>query len=189
MLTAILPTDLAARMKAGSIVLVDVREADERARGQIAGSMSLPLSQIDRAGLALNPDRAVVFHCRSGMRTGQNCSKLASLVAGEGFVLAGGLDGWKAAGLPVIEDPKAPLELMRQVQIVIGSVILAAMALAALVSPAFLILPALMGGGLLVAGLTGWCGLARLLALAPWNRIRSGHAVLTPAENTAVNGA
>jgi hypothetical protein len=26
------------------------------------------------------------------------------------------------------------------------------------------------GGVLFQAGLTGWCGLARLLALAPWNR-------------------
>jgi hypothetical protein len=40
-----------------------------------------------------------------------------------------------------------------------------------LVHPAFFGLAAFVGAGLAFAGLTGFCGMARLLALAPWNRV------------------
>jgi hypothetical protein len=38
------------------------------------------------------------------------------------------------------------------------------------VDPAWFGLAAFVGAGLLVAGITGWCGMARLLAVMPWNR-------------------
>jgi hypothetical protein len=34
----------------------------------------------------------------------------------------------------------------------------------------FYVLPALIGAGLVFAGVTGWCGMAKFLALLPWNR-------------------
>jgi hypothetical protein len=70
----------------------------------------------------------------------------------------------------VTRDPRAPLELQRQVQIAVGTMILAGFALAWLVSPWFLALPLFAGAGLVFAGLTGFCGMARLLAAMPWNR-------------------
>jgi rhodanese-related sulfurtransferase len=170
MLTPISPTDLAARLTAGTMTLVDVREPDERAREHIAGSMSMPLSDLDRTGLNLQPGTPVAFHCRSGMRTNQNCDHLAAHVTGDAYVLAGGLDGWKQSGLGVETNAKAPLELQRQVQLTIGLMILTGMALGLLVHPGFLIIPAFMGAGLTFAGASGWCGLALLLAQAPWNR-------------------
>jgi len=85
-------------------------------------------------------------------------------------MLAGGVDGWAAAGLPLVENRKAPLELMRQVQIVAGSLVLAGVILGFLVHPGFFGLSAFVGAGLTFAGATGFCGMARLLALAPWNR-------------------
>jgi hypothetical protein len=42
--------------------------------------------------------------------------------------------------------------------------------LGALVAPGFYALSAFVGAGLLVAGVTGFCGMARVLALMPWNR-------------------
>ena len=38
------------------------------------------------------------------------------------------------------------------------------------ISPAFFGLSAFVGAGLMLAGVTGFCGMARVLALAPWNR-------------------
>jgi hypothetical protein len=61
---------------------------------------------------------------------------------------------------------------MRQVQIAAGSLVLLGLALAAFVSPAWAALSAFIGAGLLFAGISGWCGMARLLALMPWNRPR-----------------
>jgi hypothetical protein len=36
--------------------------------------------------------------------------------------------------------------------------------------PGFFAIPAVVGAGLSFAGITGFCGMARLLAHAPWNR-------------------
>ncbi len=67
--------------------------------------------------------------------------------------------------------PGAPrLPVMRQVQIAAGSLVVLGVALGVLASPWFLILPAFVGCGLVFAGATGWCGMARLLGAMPWNR-------------------
>ena len=67
-------------------------------------------------------------------------------------------------------NPRAPLDLMRQVQIAAGSLALAGAVLAATVSPWFILLSGFVGAGLVFAGLTGFCGMARLLKRMPWNR-------------------
>jgi rhodanese-related sulfurtransferase len=169
-LTPIDPKTLRDRLKAGDITLIDIREPDEFAREHIAAAQSVPLSTMEKGRFAVTPQAAVVFHCKSGMRTNSNCARLAAHVDGEAFMLEGGLDAWKQAGLPIATDAKAPLELNRQVQIVIGTLMLTGVALTLLVEPAFIALPAFLGAGLLFAGVSGWCGMAHLIALAPWNR-------------------
>jgi rhodanese-related sulfurtransferase len=104
------------------------------------------------------------------MRTGANAARLAAPVAGDAFVLAGGVDAWAAAGLTVAEDRRAPLEMVRQVQIAAGTLVLAGVLLGWLVAPGFFALAGLVGAGLVFAGISGFCGMARLLARLPWNR-------------------
>lgn len=164
------PADVATRLKSGTALLIDIREADEFARRHIAGALSRPLSGFEAAHLRITPDRDVIFACRTGNRTSANCAKLQSSVGGDAYVLDGGVDGWAAAGLPVVEDPKAPLELMRQVQIAAGLLVLTGVALGFTFSPVFFGLAAFVGAGLTFAGATGWCGMAKLLAAMPWNR-------------------
>jgi len=118
----------------------------------------------------------VIYTCRTGNRTGVNCVKLAARVPGQAFVLDGGLDAWKAQGLPIKADTSKPIELMRQVQMTAGGLILIGAALGLLVHPAFWGLAAFVGAGLFLAGATGFCGMARLLAWAPWNRAGQGAA-------------
>jgi rhodanese-related sulfurtransferase len=84
--------------------------------------------------------------------------------------LTGGIDGWAAAGLPVEVDRGKPIEIMRQVQIAAGVLVLTGVILGLLVAPGFFGLSAFVGAGLTFAGLTGWCGMAKLLAVMPWNR-------------------
>ncbi|MCX7586298.1 rhodanese-like domain-containing protein [Phenylobacterium sp. 58.2.17] len=165
-LTPLTPNDVAARLSDGGAVLIDIREPDEFARAHVKGALSRPLS----APGALPTGRDVIFTCRSGMRTDANGERLAARVAGEAFVLQGGLDGWIRAGLPVVQDRKAPLEMMRQVQIGAGLLVLLGVLLGLLVHPGFLGVAAFVGAGLATAGFTGFCGMARLLAFAPWNR-------------------
>jgi rhodanese-related sulfurtransferase len=117
-----------------------------------------------------------VFHCNSGNRTSQAAERLLSAGFRKSYHLEGGLQAWKRAGLPVITDRKAPLPIMRQVQIVAGSLVLLGIVLAALVSPWFMALSAFVGAGLMVAGITGVCGMANLLLYMPWNRSRGAAA-------------
>jgi rhodanese-related sulfurtransferase len=164
------PGRTADLLRQGRAVLVDVREADEFARRHVKGAVSRPLSAFEQAHLKLGAGADVVFACRSGMRTAANCDRLAAVVEGDAFILEGGLDAWTAAGLPVEEDRKAPLEMIRQVQIGAGTLVLAGVGLGLAVSPGFFALAAFVGAGLTLAGATGYCGMTRVLALAPWNR-------------------
>jgi len=166
------PTEVADLIRHGRAVVVDIREPDEFARRRIRGARSAPLSSFDPSGVKADDDLKVVFACRSGMRTAGACERLSHAVDGEVYILDGGLDAWAAAGLPVEEDRKAPLEMMRQVQIAAGLLVLAGVGLGLAVAPGFFALAAFVGAGLTFAGVTGFCGMARLLAKAPWNRLR-----------------
>jgi rhodanese-related sulfurtransferase len=161
----------ARRLLDQGAILVDIREADEHARERVGGARHLPLSRLDAADLALHAGKPVIFHCRSGARTQGNAARLAHKAGGcEAFVIAGGLDAWKQAGLPVVTDRRQPIELQRQVQIGAGSLALIGTLLGLSVSSWFFAVPAVVGAGLTVAGVTGFCGLAQVLMRAPWNR-------------------
>jgi rhodanese-related sulfurtransferase len=90
-------------------------------------------------------------------------------------LVEGGLDAWKRAGLPVAEDRRQPIELMRQVQIAAGSMVVLGVVLGLLVAPGFYLLSGFVGAGLVFAGVTGTCGLASVLRLMPWNREAYGN--------------
>lgn len=169
-LISLSPAEVASRLERGDAVLIDIREADEFARRHVAGAMSRPLSSFEPVHLRITPGREAIFTCRTGNRTSMNCERLQASVGGDAYVLEGGVDGWAAAGLPIVEDRKAPLELMRQVQIAAGLLVLLGIGLGFLLAPAFFGLSAFVGAGLVFAGATGWCGMARLLAVMPWNR-------------------
>jgi hypothetical protein len=86
------------------------------------------------------------------------------------LLVEGGLPALRAAGMPVAEDKRAPMPIMRQVQITAGSLVLLGAVLGALVDPRFYALSAFVGAGLVFAGIMGLCPMANFLALMPWNR-------------------
>ena len=165
------PAEVETRLRQGHALLIDIREADEFARRHIEGAVSQPLSGFGPAALPELAGADVIFTCRTGMRTGTNAARLAAPVAGRAYVLNGGVDAWGAAGLPLVTNAKAPLEMMRQVQIAAGVLVLAGVLLGWLVAPGFFALAAFVGAGLTFAGISGFCGMARLLAVMPWNRV------------------
>jgi rhodanese-related sulfurtransferase len=161
----------AAELVRGGAVLVDIREADEHARERIPGARHHALSRIDKDTPVRDGDDVVIFHCRSGARTRGNAARLAAAASTcESYMLDGGLEAWKKAGLPVALDRSQPIDIVRQVQIGAGSLVLLGVILGTLVAPGFYAISAFVGAGLLVAGTTGFCGMARLLAAMPWNR-------------------
>lgn len=108
------------------------------------------------------------------MRTAAHAATLAAAGAGDCYILAGGIDGWKKAGLPTELDRKVPIDLMRQVQIVAGLLVLIGVLGGLLVHPGLFGLAGFVGAGLAFAGISGFCGMARRLALMPWNRRLAG---------------
>ena len=138
-------------------ILVDIRESDEHVREKIAGAHRLPLSKLDESDLARHEGNAVIFHCKSGARTVSNASLLAEKAGGacEAYIIEGGLDAWKKAGLPVVADRRHSIELQRQVQIGAGSLAFFGTMLGLLASSWFFAVPAFVGAGLMVAGAAG----------------------------------
>lgn len=168
-ITTITPIHASTLLGQGAL-LIDIRAADEFARERIAQAKNIPLDTLSRDTVNAGGDCVVIFHCRSGMRTQANADRLANAVAGDALVLEGGIDGWKNAQLPVVKDASQPLELQRQVQIGAGSLALAGFVMGMTVSPYFHALSGFVGAGLLMAGITGFCGLARVLMQMPWNK-------------------
>lgn len=156
----------------GEAVLVDVREPGEHAAERIAGSRLVPLSELDPRDVPQPEGRKLVLYCRSGNRSSQAGRRLLAAGFTEVHQLRGGLLAWREAGCALEADSarrRLP-DLMRQVQMTAGSLVLLGTVLGAAVSPWFLLLSGFVGGGLLFAGATGTCGMALLLARMPWNR-------------------
>lgn len=163
--------EAAGLITSGEAVLVDIREADERARSHVPGSFHAPVSRLGGAALGIAPGSTVIFHCQSGSRTAQNAGALAAAVPGCRVLLVeGGIGALASVGVKLVEDKRAPLPIMRQVQITAGSLVLLGAVLGALVDPRFHALSAFVGAGLVFAGMMGLCPMANLLALMPWNR-------------------
>jgi len=168
-LKSIPPARAAALVRDGAR-LIDIRESDEHARERIPGALHMPLTRLNGAALPHDNGGIAIFHCRSGARTLANAERLAIVAPGEAYFVEGGLQSWKAAGLPVLNDRRQPIEIMRQVQIATGLMVVSGVLLGAGLAPAFYGLAAFVGAGLVFAGATGTCGMAKLLAWMPWNR-------------------
>lgn len=129
--------------------LIDVRDADEYLREHIPHAQLAPLSRLEQGDLPANlRAEQIIFHCQSGKRTSSNAAKLQAIAApAQVSLLEGGIDGWKAAGLPVTEDKSQPLPLMRQVQIAAGGLALLGLLWAIRSTAAFSSLAVLSGPG------------------------------------------
>ena len=96
----ITPERAAELVKQGA-VLIDVREAHEHAKENIPGARHHALSQIDAGHPMRAGDTVLIYHCKSGGRTNMNAARLAAASgACEVYLLGGGIEAWRRAGLP-----------------------------------------------------------------------------------------
>jgi rhodanese-related sulfurtransferase len=98
------PEQLAARLAAGDIRLIDVRTDAEVSEGVIPGAEHIPLDRFDPAQLGPSDGRTVVLYCRSGRRSAVAGAKLAAVTGAPVEHLAGGILAWEDAGQP-LEKP------------------------------------------------------------------------------------
>src|SRR3546814_7288762 len=73
-MTSVTPAE-AQRLILDGAKLIDIRDPDEHAREHIPGADNVPLAEIDRLRAG---DCPVVFHCRSGARTGAHVARLSA---------------------------------------------------------------------------------------------------------------
>ncbi len=101
MLTPISPIEARSMLQSGAL-MCDVREPAEFASGHVEGARNLPLSRLN--GEAPDAERPLIFCCLSGARTAMNAARLAQTAGRPAYVLRGGMQAWKGAGLPVTRD-------------------------------------------------------------------------------------
>jgi rhodanese-related sulfurtransferase len=152
--------------------LLDVRTPAEYESVHIGGSYNVPLDTLGEhaAEIREDVDAPVVLVCQSGSRSRQAEEALKRVGMPQVHVLDGGLNGWVAAGKPVRRG-RERLSLERQVRIAAGALATAGGLLAVKAHPRFGLLLAFVGSGLVFAGVTDTCGMARLLAKLPYNRV------------------
>ncbi|HUO64392.1 MAG TPA: rhodanese-like domain-containing protein [Terriglobales bacterium] len=165
----IAPRDLQALREQGATpFLLDVRSPIEFEGERIEEARLLPLGELDTRLDEIPEHGETVVVCRTGVRATIAAETLAR-AGRRARVLEGGMNAWRRAGLPLREGRKR-LAIDRQVQLIVGLMVLTSATLGALVNPWFLAIAAFFGAGLTFAGATGTCALALILMKMPWNR-------------------
>lgn len=110
------PDQVQAELERGDALLVDVRDAPERAAaGTIAGALHASRGMLEfHADPAspyhkpeFDPGRRIILHCASGGRSALAACALRELGYGNVAHLDGGFKAWQAAGKPVQAAPSA----------------------------------------------------------------------------------
>ena len=175
--TSITSSELNCLLQDGcAAALLDVRTPGEFATGHVPGAKLVPLDDLNPAEFLRQNrvnDRPIYVLCQSGGRARKAIEKFRCAGFDRCVLVEGGTLAWIAAGLPVERSANRGLPLLRQVQIMVGVITAIGATLAMTVNPQFVIIPLFMGCGLIFAGVTGFCGLALLLAKLPWNRTQS----------------
>jgi rhodanese-related sulfurtransferase len=84
-------------------LVIDLRSAEDYAKGHILGAKSMPLAELERRAGQLEKHKAkpVIVHCGDGNRSGGGVAMLRKLGFGSVSNLSGGYAAWQQAGLPV----------------------------------------------------------------------------------------
>lgn len=81
--------------------VIDVRAADEFAKGSLPNAKNIPGAALGGRIGELKKDRPVILVCNDGTKAGPAAAQLRAGGIKEVYILAGGLAGWRAAGLPL----------------------------------------------------------------------------------------
>ena len=154
-----------------TVDFINVCTPAEYKEKHIIGIRNVPLDTLPSHIAELQDKKTIYVHCRSGNRSKKAIETLTALgVRAELVNVAGGLLAWSDAGFRTGTHATGGLPIMRQVFIVAGTLILLSTLLSLLTHPSWIFLGTFVGGGLLLGGLSGWCGMYLLLSKIPWNK-------------------
>ncbi len=100
---AVGPAEAVRLMNREKAVLIDVCEPAEFAAGHATGARNVPLAQLEAGHKALPSNKAlpIVVLCQSGARATRAAATLRKLGYEHAKPLAGGMNAWREASLPV----------------------------------------------------------------------------------------
>jgi len=157
---------------------IDVRTPQEFENMHIPNARNMPLPDLPKyldELQKLSQERSLIFVCRTQNRSKMACDYLGANGFTNCHMLDGGINAWLAQGKPVIKGQQR-ISLEGQVRAIAGGMILIGVALGFTVHSGFFLLPAIVGAGLLHAGLTDSCLMGMLLSKLPMNRIGNSHS-------------
>ena len=161
-----------------TVKLIDVRSPPEYAEGHARGAISMPLGSIEPSRIAAvfgqgaGVTEPVYLMCASGIRAEQAARKLKNLGLRKVVMVDGGIQSWLSSGLPMQRTSRIP-SIESQAQIAVGVLLLAILAKAMLLHPVFYVLIAVVGAGMIAAGISARVSLTALMSRLPWNRAPS----------------
>jgi len=151
--------------------LLDVRTPAEYETAHIRGAYNVPLDRLSEHGAEIRASvtAPVVLVCQSGQRARKAESALRAAGMPNLHVLDGGVSAWSTGGNPLVRGAER-ISLERQVRITAGAIVALGGFLALGVHPLFALVPAVIGSGLVFAGISNTCMMGMLLAKLPYNR-------------------
>jgi len=166
--------------KEKSCLILDVRTDVEHKEACLQQAhLHIPLDQLDVEKFMqehkLQTGQTLYLLCKAGGRATKAAAAFKAAGVENVCVIEGGITACAAAGHGLKKQEVLSLE--RQVRIVVGATVLLSVILGSILHAGFYVLAGAMGAGLLLAGMTDWCGLGLLLARMPWNK--SGQACQT----------
>ena len=160
-----------AKIRSGeAISVLDVRTGVEcRTERLDYPYIHIPLHLLDAKAFVKDhgATKPVYILCRSGGRARKAAEALVAAGLMQAVIVTGGMGACNSCGTPIVRGKTISLE--RQVRIAAGTLVLLGVLLGNFLNGNFYILSGAIGGGLIFAGITDKCGLALLLARAPWN--------------------
>lgn len=182
------------KIKAGeSLKVLDVRTDLECRTEKIDYPfIHIPLHLLDAAAFIKDygsslAGQPLYILCRSGGRARKAAESLSAGGVPQIAIVTGGMGACKNCNAP-IQYGKA-ISIERQVRITAGLLVLAGVLLGHFVNDGFYILSGAIGGGLVFAGITDKCGMALLLARAPWNKDHTQETIKKSIDQFSKKGA
>lgn len=157
------------RVKSSPTFVLDVRDPDEFAFKHVFDSHNIPLKDLQNNQHKIPSNENVYVICQSGVRSREACQSLNAFGFKTLISVEGGVQAVENAGGSLVQSSKT-LPMMRQVQVVAGLLVVVGVVFAHFLHPGWIAISLFVGMGLIFAGVTGFCGMAKVLGLMPWNR-------------------
>ena len=150
--------------------LIDVRTAAENRAVHIAAAINIPMENVMKQRESFIDQSEIYIICNSGSRSQMVCEDLGHHGVHNLVNVTGGIQEWMKQKLPVIRTKKWSIPIIQQVMTIAGTLIILGILSSTMIHSHFILLSAGVGIGLLYAGLSGNCYMARLLKIMPWNK-------------------